>query len=117
MKAVPIAFGLMFLGACATVDDTQAASNDIAASSIVLPAPEPIVPPEPIVSTKSIAPTESSKSEASEDKMICKRTKVPGTNFRKKICGTAEDWDVMQERSRKATEGIQRRARPVGGTN
>jgi len=119
MKAVPIAFGLMFLGACATVDNSGVASNDIAATSTVLPAPEPVVPPaapEPVVSSKSVS-TESAKPEAEEDRMICKRTKVPGTNFRKKICGTAEEWGVMTDRSKKALEGIQRTGRVAGTTN
>lgn len=50
-------------------------------------------------------------ADAGEDDMICKRQPVAGSNFRRKICATQEQWDQAAEDGKGAAENIQRRNR------
>lgn len=52
-----------------------------------------------------------------DDKIICKRTAVIGSKFKKKICGTKKQWETLQNRGTEQTRDMQRRGKglePVG---
>lgn len=61
--------------------------------------------------------SQTNKVAKSEDgNVICKREAVVGSNFKRKVCATAEQWKAMEESSRATTADIQRSAGP-GVTN
>ena len=41
--------------------------------------------------------------------MICKRTAIVGSKFKKKLCGTKEYWDRMAQNAKDATLEFQTR--------
>ena len=47
--------------------------------------------------------------DAEKDKIICRRTAVIGSKFKKKICGTKEQWATMHNRGEDSTREMQRR--------
>ncbi|MFL0355583.1 hypothetical protein ACI5KX_03805 [Erythrobacter sp. GH1-10] len=44
-----------------------------------------------------------------DDKIICRRTAVIGSKFKKRICATKEEWETLANQSRDATMRAQRR--------
>ncbi len=66
------------------------------------------------------AATEATADAASEpdpdDKMICRRTAVIGSKFKKKICATKKQWQELSDRGSDTTREMQRRkgVEPVG---
>ena len=46
-----------------------------------------------------------------EDKVICKRTKITGSKFNKKVCGTAKEWELKKQNSKEAAEDFQKKGR------
>ena len=65
----------------------------------------------------SEASEEAVQEEAVEaddkDKIICRRTAIVGSKFKKKLCGTQEMWDSMAARGRDATAEFQRKGRGI----
>ncbi|MEL6687811.1 MAG: hypothetical protein AAFP97_09325 [Pseudomonadota bacterium] len=57
---------------------------------------------------------ETAQNDLDPNRQVCKRTKVVGSNFKKKICRTANEWEALEQQSREATERIQRGSRPTG---
>ena len=54
------------------------------------------------------ASDEAPAAEADDDdRMICKRTQIIGSKFKKKICGTKDDWDQMAQRGQDAASLMQ----------
>ncbi|MEO0975026.1 MAG: hypothetical protein AAFX85_18210 [Pseudomonadota bacterium] len=61
-------------------------------------------------------PAETSEGEAIQvadssgdpDRVICQRVAITGTKFKKKICGTQEQWDQSRAQGREAAEGVHR---------
>lgn len=47
--------------------------------------------------------------KADEDKIICRRTAVVGSKFKKRICGTKKQWEEMAQRGRDNTLEFQQR--------
>ncbi len=52
---------------------------------------------------------EVAEVDEDKDKIICKRTAVIGSKFKKKICGTKEQWATMHNRGEDSTREMQRR--------
>lgn len=52
-----------------------------------------------------------SVAEADESRIICRRTRIVGSRFNRRICGTAEDWARMRGESTETTRERQRRGR------
>lgn len=46
-----------------------------------------------------------------ENKITCRRTAIIGSKFKKRICGTASEWETMRRRAEKTTEEFQRRGK------
>lgn len=44
-----------------------------------------------------------------DDKITCKRTAITGSKFKKKICGTKKDWELMAKRAEETTREFQGR--------
>jgi len=110
IKVMGMAFGFLLLGACATIDTPATAEKTTSASSAKAAETQ---------SAKDLSDTlTSTKTTAVSDdgKLICKRTSVVGSNFKRKVCATAEEWNARASEDRKTTEGIQRSAGP-GVTN
>ena len=55
-------------------------------------------------------------TKSADGEMVCKRQAVVGSNFKRKICMTQDQWEQMQAESQKTTGDIQRRQGP-GVTN
>ena len=87
MKKFTLVFaaGLMALPMTATAQDAQPAAGDASAA----------------------------KEGADEERLICKRTAIVGSKFKKKLCGTQEYWDQMAQRGKDATREFQTRGRGV----
>ncbi|MEO0612207.1 MAG: hypothetical protein AAFY83_02655, partial [Pseudomonadota bacterium] len=68
--------------------------------------------------TKTAAATADEKSEADDNRVICKRRPVTGSRFPKKECRTWREWKQIEDNSRALVEGNQRASRfntPAGG--
>ncbi|MBD2840726.1 hypothetical protein [Erythrobacter rubeus] len=48
-----------------------------------------------------------------EDKVICRRTRITGSRFNKKLCGTKAQWEAMSRRGKNATEELRNRGRSI----
>jgi len=53
--------------------------------------------------------TEDGAEDANE--VICRRTKIVGSNFRKRICATAREWENLSRRGQATTKELQRKGR------
>jgi len=104
LKLTLCAGAMFILSACATTVDTapELATADKAAAAVV-EAPAP-------------APVESTTAVAS-DEMVCKRQAVVGSNFKRKVCMTSQQWQDLENQSRQTTGDIQRRGGAPGTTN
>ena len=47
------------------------------------------------------------------DRIICRRTAIVGSKFKKKVCGTQSDWDRIASNGQNATAEFQRRGRGI----
>lgn len=83
---------MMTLAACATTSTpaTTSTSAQVASAQTV----------------ESQETTAVASADANE--MVCKRQKVIGSNFKKKVCATQAQWDLAAQQSRDATENMQR---------
>jgi len=64
---------------------------------------------EPVADT---ATTQTSAADLEDsNKVICKRTIVTGSKFKKKICGTKAEWAEMQARNIENAREMQRRGK------
>ena len=67
--------------------------------------------------TTEVAATEQEEVD-DENKVICRRTAVVGSKFKKKMCGTKKQWETLEARSRDAAQRAQSRGKgldPNGG--
>jgi len=94
--------GVSLLGACATTN-TTVASNATAET----PALEEATVDEAV--TEESAPQEV--AEADGDRIICKRTIVTGSRFKKNICRTWSEWQAIEDQSSRSVDTLQRRMR------
>lgn len=97
MKIAPIAFGLLFLGACATT---------------ATPSAEKVTKAESAKAVSENLSHTRTTAKSADGEMICKRTAVTGSRFHRKVCATAEEWDARALVDRQTTESIQRSAGP-----
>ena len=96
------------LAACSTTSSDEVAAVEAKPAAVPTATATAALEPAPVATADATETTDP-------DKQICKRTKVTGSNFKRKVCGTAADWARMEAESRKATEQIQRVKGP--GTN
>ncbi|MBV7266002.1 hypothetical protein [Erythrobacter ani] len=59
------------------------------------------------------AEPEVTAAAAEEDEIICRRTRVVGSRFNKKLCGTKAQWEAMSDRSRDTAQEFQRKGRSI----
>ena len=61
------------------------------------------------------AKAEASAGEAEEanddNKVICRRTQIIGSKFKKRVCGTRAEWESLSRKSKDKTDTMQRRGR------
>ena len=68
--------------------------------------------------SEAVDVVEPVNEEADDARIICKRTAVIGSKFKKKLCGTVKEWKIMEGRSRDTAKKIQSRGKglsPNGG--
>jgi len=64
---------------------------------------------EPVAQTVAAA---ADPEEAGEDeKMICRRTAVIGSKFKKRICATKKEWETLREQNVENAREMQRRGK------
>lgn len=85
------------------------------------------IQPQPATDTRSDAETvvtdvaasaETAERTEDKDKLICRRTAIVGSKFKKRICATAEEWETLSQRGRDTTGELQKRGKglsPNGG--
>lgn len=63
--------------------------------------------------------TEPKAEEAvnDDDKIICRRTAVVGSKFKKKMCGTKKQWETLSNRGTDTTREFQRRGKGLEPVN
>jgi len=110
LKAVPLTVGFMFLGACATTDSSAASVKSAAASEKLTEAEKTKDVADQLTSTKTT-------TKSADGKMICKRTSVVGSNFKRKVCATAEQWQATSDASRENVGNMQRGPTGPAGSN
>lgn len=58
----------------------------------------------------AVEPTNQEVSEDSDaDRLICRRTRVVGSRFSKRLCATKEEWENLNRRGRETTREFQQR--------
>ena len=48
-------------------------------------------------------------ARSKDGNIVCKRQTIIGSNFKRKICATADEWDEISTNSREVTEEMRRR--------
>ncbi|QFT78941.1 hypothetical protein [Erythrobacter sp. THAF29] len=66
--------------------------------------------------TEQVAARSEEKAD-DEDKIICRRTAVIGSKFKKRICGTKKQWETLENRSTDTTREFQRRGKGLEPVN
>ena len=90
----PLCVGVMLtIGACATVPKAEQAAA---------------VPENATVAES----TKQASTDNDSGKLICKRQTTAGSNFKRKVCATAEQWKAAAESGRRTTADIQRSKAP-----
>lgn len=97
LKAMALTSGLLLLSACSTTSTPSAEKVAEAKTAKEVS--------ENLTQTRTTA-------KSADGKMVCKRTTVVGSNFKRKVCATQEEWDARAEADRKTTDGIQRSKGP-----
>ena len=71
-----------------------------------------LIDPQPttMASNHEVTGSEMAKADKS-DEVICKRTRVTGSKFNKKVCGTASEWKAKEQHSQEAAEDFQKKGR------
>ncbi len=69
------------------------------------PAEAPAPKPDPAAEA---APEEAVNDE---DKIVCRRTAITGSKFKKKVCATKKEWASLGRRSRENAGEMQRRGK------
>lgn len=67
--------------------------------------------PIAVAETDSIDESQSVEDDESEDRLICRRTAIIGSKFKKRICATAEEWETLSRRGQDTTKEFQRRGK------
>ncbi|MEM1052198.1 MAG: hypothetical protein AAGI28_08895 [Pseudomonadota bacterium] len=83
------------------------------------PAPEPVQEASKVSSSDTRVAATEEPAVSDDDKVICRRTAVTGSRFKKRICATRKEWESLRVRSRDAAQEMQNRGRgaalPNGG--
>ncbi|MGB3455647.1 MAG: hypothetical protein WBA35_04755 [Litorimonas sp.] len=91
LKTGALGASLLLLAACASTD---AAVTDTARTDATATSP-------------SSAPEDGVQvAEADKGEMVCRREKVTGSNFKRKICYTAEQWEAMREEAKRSMDRL-----------
>jgi len=89
----------LLLSACATAGSTDADATTQTAS------------------LEQTTPETISSTFVNEDGLVCKFRDVTGSNFRRKVCATPEQWAEAEAAARDATNRIQRQNRGFEPSN
>ena len=96
------------LSACATAEKSVATAAE---------APTPTKTTANDVAPTKTATTDTKKVAKDGSQQICKKRKVTGSRFPKKICASADEWEARAIRDRNALDDIQQKTLGVSGTN
>lgn len=56
---------------------------------------------------------EAKEEDKEKSRIICKRTAITGSKFKKRLCGTKEEWETLRRQSSDNTDEMQRRGKGV----
>ena len=90
-----------FLAAILAAAQPQAAPDGSASAPMAADQPK----------TEQAATEQSAKVADDDDKIICRRTAIIGSKFKKKICGTKKQWETLANRGADTTRELQRRGK------
>ena len=61
--------------------------------------------------SEQVSNEETAKVADDDDKIICRRTAIIGSKFKKRICGTKKQWETLANRGADTTRELQRRGK------
>lgn len=64
-----------------------------------------------VAETAGIDESQSVEDDESEDRLICRRTAIIGSKFKKRICATADEWETLSRQGQDTTKEFQRRGK------
>ena len=106
-------FAVTLLSGCALPPDEKSITADVASNARAAETADGTP------AKTQVATADASDSEGADDnRIICKRERVTGSKFAKKVCMSWREWKQLQDNSRALVEGNQRAARfntPDGG--
>ena len=95
ISIVVIAVGFAAIGACATAPQGQVTPTAQEAAQ------------EPAEVTKSTAAAE----KPAGDEIVCKRVESTGSNFKRRLCQSVDEWDAQRKEGREALDRLNRKNR------
>ena len=101
---------MIALAACAATPKSSEMATAKSSEAVVYAEPQndkeaAILAANDLSATKNV-------TKSADGKIKCKRESVVGSNFKRKICMTQDQWDQMAAEGRKTTGDIQRRKAP-----
>ncbi len=108
VRFLTLRHGLIALASAAVVQSATALAEPASGPALQPPgAVEPAAPPPPVGATGDAAPP--SADEPNE--RVCRRVEQLGSRLRTvRICRTAEEWRILDERARAQVRGLQNRS-------
>jgi len=91
LKMMLCAGAVFVLTACAATPESTPTNTAQAATE------KPVVVAPTVEVAPVTTPETTAKTASSDAKQICKRQSVVGTNFKKKVCATAEQWQASED--------------------
>lgn len=92
----------------------------ISAPALMLSSQMQVVPPaeqetnetitSPSISDEGAVAEEGTSSQVEEEnnRVICRRTAIIGSNFKRRLCATREEWENLSQRSQETTRELQK---------
>lgn len=110
---------LMLIGSCtiAVFALTACATSNTSPSGEAVAAAPAVTKAAPVDMKTETSQVVESTEEADPNRRICKRQSVPGSNMKKRVCGTASEWEEQEKLAREIAASTQGAFRSQGGSN
>lgn len=119
LKFIAAIAATMLLSSCSTTgDQTSAANSDqISVAKSVETVSGEMSEADKMKKMADTLTSTNTTIRSEDGKLICKRTSVVGSNFKRKICATADEWEARAAEDRKTVGDLQRRGSGPGTNN
>ena len=118
-------FNMMLIGSCAVAvfalsacaTPNTAPTAEVAAAAPTVAKTESAMEPGSAAMKTETGQVAESTDGADPNRRICKRQSFPGSNMKKRVCGTALEWEEKEKVAREAAGQLQGGYRSQGGSN